>query len=248
MKHFHILTLVILAFFCSSIHAQEKNRPKRYILIENYIFSAFPDSISRSDTKEMYSLATPAGSRAVGYVMNSPLPANVNKSALNVDSVPEGRLLLEMFEEARERSKRAFTAPKIKTGMTFPEFSAIDVAGRKWTSADVKDRVMVLNLWYTGCGPCRAEMPELSEWKNEMPDVMFFSATYEKADRAEPVLKKHGFNWINLVEDKQFVDWLGGKGYPMTIVVNKEGVITHIVNGTSPEKRAELKGKIIEAR
>lgn len=63
---------------------------------------------------------------------------------------------------------------------------------------------MVLNLWFTGCAPCRAEMPILSTWKDEMPDVMFFSSTYEDAEKAKPVLEQQKFNWIPLINDKQF--------------------------------------------
>lgn len=37
---------------------------------------------------------------------------------------------------------------------------------------------------------------------------------------------------------------LGKQGYPMTIVVDKEGKIVQIENGTSPEQRKKLKQTI----
>ena len=117
-----------------------------------------------------------------------------------------------------------------------------------WTHEDVKGKVMVLNLWFTGCGPCRKEMPELSTWKDEMPDVMFFSSTYETAEIAKRVLDKVHFNWIPLVNDTQFHKFIGNNGYPLTIVVDKSGKIAAFEYGTSPEQRASLKNKISELR
>jgi thiol-disulfide isomerase/thioredoxin len=107
---------------------------------------------------------------------------------------------------------------------------------------------MVLNLWFTGCGPCRAEMPELSQWKTEMPDVMFFAATYEDAATARPVVERQGFNWIQLVGDTQFKEWIDESGYPLTVVVDKAGNVTHVEHGTSPVQRETLKQKIQEVR
>ena len=107
---------------------------------------------------------------------------------------------------------------------------------------------MVLYLWFTGCGPCRAEMPELSEWKNEMPEVMFFSSTYESPEIARQVLDKGTFNRIALVNDTQFKKFIGSNGYPLTIVVDKNGTIAKVEYGTSPEQREELKKTILSLR
>ena len=45
-------------------------------------------------------------------------------------------------------------------GKAFPEFKVKDTEGQEWSKADVTGRPMVLNFWYTGCGPCIREMPE----------------------------------------------------------------------------------------
>ena len=91
-------------------------------------------------------------------------------------------------------------------------------------------------------------MPELSEWKDEMPDVMFFSSTYETPEVARQVLDKVRFNWIPIVNDTQFCEWVGDRGYPMTIIINKEGKIAMIEFGTSPEKREAIKQTIKSLR
>lgn len=161
-------------------------------------------------------------------------------------------MLLAQYDEAKAQGKGASLsfARKIllEEGSRFPDFSATDIDGRTWTGADVAGKVMVLNLWFTGCGPCRAEMPELSRWKDEMPDVMFFSSTYEDAGRARPVLEEQGFNWIALVGDTQFRKFVGPNGYPLTVVIDKEGIVAQVEYGTSPLQRDALKEKIRSLR
>lgn len=138
--------------------------------------------------------------------------------------------------------------PLIKDGDVFPDFSAVDITGKKWTNADIKGKIMVLNLWFTGCATCRKEMPELSTWKDEMPDVMFFSSTYESPEVARQVLDNVKFNWIHLVNDTRFKNFIGNNGYPLTIVVDKYGKIAAFKYGTSPEQRESLKNKISKLR
>ena len=175
------------------------------------------------------------------------------RHAVPVENVNEGEELLRRYNEQKDNSRNisftmAASKPLLKVGEQFPDFSATDITGRTWSNADIKGKLMVLNLWFTGCGPCRREMPELSTWKDEMPEVMFFSSTYEAPEIARQVLDKVDFNWIPLVNDTQFKEYIGDNGYPLTIIVDKSGTIAAFEYGTSPEQRAALKSKILELR
>jgi tetratricopeptide (TPR) repeat protein len=44
-----------------------------------------------------------------------------------------------------------------------PDFSAIDLQGKTIRLADLKGKIVVINIWGIGCGPCIAEMPRLNE-------------------------------------------------------------------------------------
>ena len=202
---------------------------------------------------QMFSIETPDGNRAFGYFSPSIKITNELKSiSISPDSITEGEELLRRFNDliSREKIKRekGGESEKIEVGDLFPIFQAKDIDGKIWSNKDVEDKVMVLNQWFTGCKPCRQEMPELSEWKDEMPDVMFFSSTYETPEVARQVLDKVRFNWIPIVNDTQFCEWVGNMGYPMTLVIDKEGKIAMIEFGTSPEKREAIKQTINSLR
>ena len=58
---------------------------------------------------------------------------------------------------------------------------------------------------------------------------------------------KHHFTWTHLVEAKDMMAWIGYEGFPLTIVVDKKGIVRHAVHGTTNEtKREELLAKIKE--
>ena len=61
------------------------------------------------------------------------------------------------------------------------------------------------------------------------------------------ITDKHHFTWTHLVEAKDMMAWIGYEGFPLTIVVDKKGIVRHAVHGTNETKREELLAKIKEA-
>lgn len=249
-----VFLLSFMMFLCVSVFAQES---KKLIIVNGYFFNEMPTAFKSGTADKhvkFYIISTPDNKKVVG--MHSPsikLSDEAIKYSIPVEQVKDGEEIMRRYNDkvkstAGISSTIAGVKPLLKVGDIFPNFSATDIDGKNWTNDDVKGKVMVLNLWYTGCGPCRKEMPELSKWKDEMADVIFFSSTYESTDIAKPVLDKMGFNWIHLVNDNQFYKLIGRNGYPLTIIVDKIGKIVAFEYGTSHEQRDALKRKIMEIR
>ena len=59
--------------------------------------------------------------------------------------------------------------------------------------------------------------------------------------------KKTIITMMHLIEAKDMMAWIGTEGFPLTIVVDKKGIVRHAVYGTNEDKRAELLAKIKEA-
>lgn len=246
---FTIVCILSAAFVCAQ-NATEKS--KHIIVIEGCFFNEMP--VSGRKIAKMYLLKTPDGATATGITLVDSLPALAMQYAIPKDSVPNAEQLLQAYNDHIAKSDATAVVCAVqnnaglKEGDKMPFFSATDIDGRKWSSNDVKGKVMVLNLWFTGCSPCRNEMPELSEWKNEMPDVMFFSSTFESEKKARPVIEAKKFNWIHFVDDNQFGEFVGNNGYPVTVVVDKDGTIAKVEYGSAPVQRIELKEKIKSLR
>lgn len=223
-------------------------KSKNIYIIDGYFFYEIP--MDKSMITGMMSIQTANGTKALGLLIKEPLSEDASEFAIQESEIPEADILLDMYKERRNMMSVTSKSREdmIKQGDIFPEFQARDIDGRVWNNKDVEGKVMVLNCWFTGCGPCRAEMQELSGWKNELPDVMFFSSTFEKPEIAKPVIEKTGFNWIHLVNDTQFKVYIGSNGYPLTVVVGKDGIIALTEYGTSPLQRKKIRETIESLR
>lgn len=60
-------------------------------------------------------------------------------------------------------------------------------------SDNVAGRPMVLNFWYTGCGPCIREMPELNKWMEVYPDVTYLATTFDSAAQIKKIVEEPSF-------------------------------------------------------
>lgn len=98
----------------------------------------------------------------------------------------------------------------------------------------------MLNFWYTGCGPCIKEMPELSTWVDACPDVNFLAVTWNTADEIRPVVRRRGFRFVQIAGDKSLWRMFGVQQTPTTVVIDKDGTVRKIVLGTNQQKRDEL--------
>ncbi|MBR0489957.1 MAG: TlpA family protein disulfide reductase [Prevotella sp.] len=247
-----IMILAMLLPIAASAQEERIDTVIPKFLSNGYFFREMPDL--PDGEKSILKLKDKEGNSIIVINVNAELPKSLIRKAIpreqvhNADQFLNGVNMMATMQEltqAKVKADGTFYSPK--AGEPFPLFSEKDIDGHIWTNDSVKGRVMVLNLWYSGCGPCRAEMPELSTWKELLPNVMFFSATYHDAELAKKITDKHHFTWTHLVEAEDMMSWIGTEGFPLTIVVDKQGLVRYSVHGTSEVKRAELLAKIKEA-
>lgn len=110
-----------------------------------------------------------------------------------------------------------------------PPLSFIDAEGRRTDLADFKDRVILLNLWATWCGPCVKEMPSLDRLQAQLGGDAFqvVALSLDRGGRAavEPFYKKTGVQNLTVFLDpaSESMKALSLRGLPTTILVDPEG-------------------------
>ena len=127
----------------------------------------------------------------------------------------------------------------MEVGKPFIDFEYRDTENNIWNNEKLKDKIYVINLWQTECGPCRREMPILSRWKEKFPNVFFLSASRHNTEEILPIAEQHNFTWIHLQEAMDLIALVGMQGFPLTIIVDKTGIVRYAKVGASEQNQAE---------
>ncbi len=70
-----------------------------------------------------------------------------------------------------------------------PAFDTPDIAGKMQHLSDQKGKVVLVNIWATWCGPCRAEMPELERLYQARKEQGFI--VFGLSDESSDVQRKY---------------------------------------------------------
>ena len=180
-------------------------------------------------------------------------------------------LNLEKEEGIREESKEEYdtfynATDQIISNMKFftPEkwegteegadvsFETIDLDGKKVNSKDLfaQNKVTMINIWGTTCGPCVNEMPVLEQMNKEfqarggavvglVDDVRVNDQQY--LEDARSIIKDTGVTYLNLCSWDGFDEMLACIGTPTTYFVDSHGkLLGEPVLGAYPEKYKEF--------
>lgn len=111
-----------------------------------------------------------------------------------------------------------------------PEITFQDGVGKRLSLASFKGKAIVLNVWATWCGPCRAEMPALNRLQvalgNRDVEVVALSIDRKGFAEAQKFLSSINAKAVTLVADdsaKSRLD-LNISAMPTTILINKQGL------------------------
>ena len=172
----------------------------------------------------------------------------------------------DIREECKEEYNRLYDgSDEIISGMKYfhPEvwkggeegavvsFETIDIDGNPISSEALfaKNKVTMINIWATTCGPCIEEMPELEEMNKEfqakggavvglVDDVWVSNTKY--MDEAKSIIKDTGVTYTNLCAWDGYDELLSSVGTPTTYFVDSKGkLIGDPILGASPEKYRE---------
>jgi thiol-disulfide isomerase/thioredoxin len=105
--------------------------------------------------------------------------------------------------------------------------------------SEFQSKVVLLNIWATGCGPCRAEMPALvSLQKRHGADrLAVITLASEPRERIRRSSNKSGLVLPPLSGYWRSMDWVPNQAWPLTIVIDADGTIREVSLGQQSEEQ-----------
>ncbi len=106
-------------------------------------------------------------------------------------------------------------------------FIATDLDGNTFKLSDLKGQVVILNFWFTKCGPCIQEMPELNKLADNFKNkkVKFLAITFNQPELVKQFLETKDFRFTIVPDANDVVTIYGVNSFPTSIVINKKGEI-----------------------
>jgi cytochrome c biogenesis protein CcmG/thiol:disulfide interchange protein DsbE len=118
-----------------------------------------------------------------------------------------------------------------------PAFDLRQLSGAGRTSlADLRGKVVVLNIWASWCDPCRAESPLLERWHKRISaagdGTVVGVDVLDVTSDARAFVREYGLTYPQLhdKEDSLRSDY-GASGVPETVVIDRRGRIAAIRRG-----------------
>ncbi|HEX2122532.1 MAG TPA: TlpA disulfide reductase family protein [Thermoanaerobaculia bacterium] len=118
----------------------------------------------------------------------------------------------------------------VDVGATMPPYTATLLDGSKFDLAARRDKVVLLNLWATWCGPCRYEIPELqalhAKYGPRGFEVVGVSLDEGGAEDVKPFVEEQKMTYpIVLDPDGVLADIFAASVLPTSALVDRNGKV-----------------------
>lgn len=142
----------------------------------------------------------------------------------------------------------SISAQQVNAQVKAPQFELRDVNGRTVRLSDYQGKVVLINFWATWCPPCRAEMPDLIKLQTEhaKQGLQIIGITYppEQKSRVRRFARSLKVNYPIILGTRQIkARFSSDDTLPLTVVVNRDGMVSHIISGILLREEFEEKIK-----
>jgi thiol-disulfide isomerase/thioredoxin len=151
--------------------------------------------------------------------------------------------------------KELFFVRNLAIGKTAPDVVSEGLDGKPAKLSDLRGKVVVLDIWATWCGPCRAMIPHERELVKRLADKPFALVSISADDKKETLqefVKKEAMPWTHWWDGGKpsgMIDKWNVKFFPTIYVLDHKGVIRFKhVRGEAMDKAVETLLKEMEAK
>jgi thiol-disulfide isomerase/thioredoxin len=144
----------------------------------------------------------------------------------------------------------AGTPGEVNVGSYLREVTLNGFNGKTKKFSDYKGKPLIINVWASWCGPCRAEMGSLENLARQFNGKEFNIigiSTDDDRTAAEKFIKQSGVSFDNFLDKKLLLEnMLGANRIPLTILVDSNGRVLKKVRGSREWDSPEIKATIYE--
>lgn len=127
----------------------------------------------------------------------------------------------------------------------FPIEKYITNNSKNFKNDYLEDKPTLINFWFTRCPPCIEELPTLNKLKEKYGDkVNFISITFDCQKAVDEFLKKYEFKFEHIPNSKKQIDELNIEGYPISLILNKDGIIKIVTSEITEYEIKDLETSI----
>ena len=129
----------------------------------------------------------------------------------------------------------AGTPGEVEVGEELRKATLDGLNGNTKTFSDFKGKPLIINVWASWCGPCRAEMDSLerlAQRYNKKEFNVIGISTDDYRDKATAFIKQTEITFENFLDHKLLLEnMLGANTIPLTILVDADGRVLGKVHG-----------------
>ena len=156
----------------------------------------------------------------------------------NSSSIGDSHNNSDNDNEGAEENNTPLPEVGTKVGYRFADITLTTMDGGSINTADLRGKIVILNLWAPRCPPCKAELPDFDKIASEYKDqVVVIAADVDAGHSDSKTYVDENFPESDIIFAYDTVHGTayylaGGNGYiPYTAIMDENGVIVYTDSG-----------------
>lgn len=141
------------------------------------------------------------------------------------------------------------SALAVKINTPAPDFTLTNMQGHKMTLSNYRGKLVLLNFWSTTCPPCVAEIPSLVSLHHEFKaqGLVVLGIALDPTEKpVRELIARLKVDYPTLMDSSKdvYFDSYGLFGQPVSVIVDRNGVVREKIIGgvewTSPQMKSKI--------
>ncbi|PLR78576.1 alkyl hydroperoxide reductase [Bacillus sp. V3-13] len=148
-------------------------------------------------------------------------------------------LLTVAIVQAMEKKEQPDNLPGLKMGVKAPDFELTSLTGETVKLSDFKGKKVMLNFWATWCPPCKAEMPAMEKFYQQMKDeVAVLAVNIDPTNDVKGFTEEQGVTFTILLDDQEEASKIYQIiSIPTTFYIDEAGIVRNKHIGAMTEEQ-----------